>query len=118
MHGASREDIAQTARQRDHVAGYCGRSQALPEEVSASCASQSVSATDRKRRRQARMFSCPPAPDLPAYPALTSPLTSNVACLPETAQQTCCATLLLTAEHGTGEVEEKCGGPRRILDHG
>jgi hypothetical protein len=25
---------------------------------------------------------------------------------------------LRSAEHRTGEVKEKCGGPRRILDHG
>ena len=45
-------------------------------------------------------------------------IPASRACLPDTVKQTHSATSLLTAEHGTREGEEKCGGPRRILEHG
>ena len=38
--------------------------------------------------------------------------------VPDTMDSTRSATSLLTAEHGTDEGEEKCRGPRRILEHG
>jgi isochorismate synthase EntC len=53
-----------------------------------------------------------------AYPHFTRPLAGSVACLPNTAKQARHALSLLTAEHGTDVGEEKCGGPRRILEHG